>query len=190
MIVDGVKAGITPADLKVAAGATVVIQMPTFQPRKFIVTEADLQRGSATYTLSPVEAATVQVAISGEYRFEVWEGGRKIEDASQEHIIPSQDGRTLTLKSDEHFLNHSFKVEGRRGRMTKTAPALGSIFLTGNESCMVYLAGRQLEYLGTPFPQIASGDHTFTFKCAEPQTVLKPLTVPIRPGDNGRREVR
>jgi hypothetical protein len=189
-MVDGVKAGVTPADLRVAAGAGVVLQMPDFQPRKFSVSEADLQRGSATYSLSPVEAATVQITIQGEYPFEVWEGGRKLEDASREHIIASQDGRTLTLKSDERFLDHPFKVAGRRGRMAKDAPALGSIFLSGNESCMVYLSGRQLEYLGTRFPPIASGDHTFTFKCADLRTVLKPLTVTIRPGDNGTREVR
>jgi predicted Ser/Thr protein kinase len=189
VMLNGKRVGLTPANLKVAAGTSIRLQKRGVKSRDVEILQADLDRGSAVYELTAAEPTTVQVELSGSYPFEVRSGSELLSAASESHRISSQDGRQLRLYSGEHFLDKTITVAGQRGAASVKVPELGEVFLKGNESCLVFHGNTRLDYLRQPLPQMAEGAHLFRFQCSD-GTKLADLRVNVVAGKRIEVDVR
>ena len=190
IFLDGVATGqTTPADVKIAAGGSIRLELRSYEGREAVVSESDLRNQTVEYELKSIEGPRVDVRITGSYEFEVFEGSKKLSDAATEHKLPARVGQELTLRDAKHFLDQKVRVQARGGRVGPiTAPELGDIVLTGNESCLVYIDGLRADYLRRPL-SMASGTRLFTFKCKD-GTSLPALRLKIAPGENEPKAVK
>ena len=182
----------TPGAVQIATGAAVRLERRNAKPFEVRPTEDDLKRGTLTYELPVIEPADVQVLISASYPVEVWEGGRRLKEAAESHSVSLPDGRTLTLKSDTHFLSRNYKVDARGGRTFRiSAPELGYQTLSGpSEQCAVVIDGRRTNhYLRQALPPIAAGRYVFTFVCSDGRSLPRTV-IDIEPGQNPVRQIR
>ena len=189
IFVGGVSTGqSTPAEVKADAGAAIRLEKPGFETREAVVSDSDLKGRSVAYDLKAIEGPRVEVQVSGSYEFEVYEGQKKLSDAATSHRLQSRVGQTLTLKAEKAYLNQQVRVEAKGGRaLPITAPEMGEIVLTGNESCVAYIDGRRGDYLMRQLT-MAAGWHDFTFQCRTGS--IPPTRIRIEPGENPVRAVK
>ncbi len=173
----------TPADIDVeAAGAAIRLEKPSYESRKATIADAELQAGRASYDLRPIQAALVQVTVTGGYPFEVYDGKTKLSDSKTEHKISARDGQILILRSDEYYLNHPYIVRGSKVASIM-APGTGRVVFTQIDSCRVSIDGRSVDYGGVWLGPMAAVEHTFTFSCRGGNNPA-PIRTKVAVGDN------
>lgn len=125
----------------------------------------------AVVTLRPVDTP-VHVTIRGAYAYQVAVGSRVLA-ANDAHQFTVQGRQTIRLTASEYFLNRTIQVDPRGGtRQEFSAPALGTLEVrsASYESCMVSIAGREVDY-PTVRVSLAAGTYMVRLvKCPDGQT--------------------
>jgi serine/threonine-protein kinase len=192
--VDGVETGrVTPADVDVQAGATtlpsVTLTSPAHKPVTARLTSDDVKKGSLLLRLEalppakpkvPAQAQPAppdvvsRVAMTGEYPFEVLDGGRVLSASSTSHSFTVKGKPRLRIRSPDYFLDQPVQVDGAKS-FAWTAPSLGKLLMTVPPLCTVAIAGRNL---GEPPIQetMAAGTYTAEVTC-NGQTKRQPFSI-------------
>ena len=84
---------------------------PGFVPQEVNLTEADLRKGAASYTLAAVEITRVPVAIRSAYPVDVWSGSQALSRSKENHQrVPT--GTRLRI-GRRVFLNDTVTVSAK-----------------------------------------------------------------------------
>jgi hypothetical protein len=149
-----------------------------FVTREAELTADDLQRGSVSLSLTAAEPTMIAVSVASTYPVEVYNGTRRISDASESHDLRVASGTTLSVRSQEYLLNAPVRVEGRP--VEYQTPALGYLtVLTTYETCNVRVGQRDLGYPPITRMPLVAGQHRVDIACPQggsPQGQL--VTVP------------
>lgn len=157
---------ITPATLALSGAGPHRLRLSKagFVVQDVTVTEAELQKGSVSYSLSAVEVAAVDVAIDSEYPVEVFNGAQNISRANTTHRLKVAPGATLRIQASEHLLNASVKVSPKGAEYR--APAVGYLtVLTRHETCNVKVGDRVLGFPPISKLPVASGQYRVDIEC-------------------------
>ncbi len=189
--IDGVETGrVTPAevDVETARLPRVTLTHLTHQPVTAQLTSDDARKGSVLLRLGAVAAnrttpaappaavpeTRTKVTITGDYPFEVVDGGRVISPASQSHDFTVTGRPRLRIRNQDYFLDQPVQIDGGR-TFERQAPALGKLHLIARETCTVTIANRNL---GEPPIQLtmAAGAYTADVVC-DGQTKRQPFSI-------------
>ena len=157
---------ITPATLALSGAGPHRLRLSKagFVAQDVTITEAELQKGSVSYSLAAVEVAAVDVAIDSEYPVEVFNGAQNISRANTTHRLKVAPGATLRIHASEHMLNASVKVSPKGAEYR--APAVGYLtVLTRHETCNVKVADRVLGFPPISKLPVASGQYRVDIEC-------------------------
>jgi hypothetical protein len=150
--------------------------------REARLTSADLQRGTLSLTLNPVEPTMVPVTIASTYPVEVYDGSSRIAAASESHELEVASGSTLSVRSQEYLLSAPIRVEERP--VQYQAPALGYLtVLTRYETCNVRVGERDLGYPPITRLPLVAGQHRIDIVCPTGQNPQGQL-VTVPPNDS------
>ena len=198
--INGVETGrVTPAEVEVDAARLprITLASRTHRPVTAQLTPDDVKKGSVLVRLEaavaekPAQAVPpaanpetrTTVTMTGDYPFEVVDGGRVRSPMSQSHQFTVTGRPRLWIRNQEYFLNQSVQVDGSREFGWK-APGLGKLDLRARETCTVSIAGRNL---GEPpiQPTMAAGSYTAEVTCdgqtkKEPFSISTGSTTPVR----------
>ena len=186
IVVDGRETGlVTPAALPLADPwpARIELQLSGYESRRETVTQAIVDRGTLSMTLAarpapvrkderpPVRSQTVDVSVTGSYRFSV-SGCGVTSPASQTHSLKVAVPCTLRFRAPEYFLDATREVTAiAGGRMDLAAPPLVTVDLRSrHQDCKLIVGGRTL---GTPPVELeaVAGTYTATLQCPDGQTL-------------------
>jgi serine/threonine-protein kinase len=187
---DGVDTGrVTPADVEVLAGAatlpSVTLTSPTHKPVTVRLTPDDVKKGSLqvrlealpakpppqpqpqrqaqTQVAPPPPEVTTRVAMTGEYPFEVLDGGRVLSAMAASHSFTVKGKPRLRIRNQDYFLDQPVQADGSSS-FEWTAPGLGKLFMTAPPLCTVAIAGRNLGE--APIQEtMAAGTYTAEVTC-------------------------
>ena len=157
---------ITPATLALSGAGPhrVRLSKAGFVAQDVTITEAELEKGSVSYSLAAVEVAAVDVAIDSEYPVEVFNGAQNISRANTTHRLKVAPGATLRINASEHLLNASVKVSPKG--VEYRAPAVGYLtVLTRHETCNVKVGDRVLGFPPISKLPVASGQYRVDIEC-------------------------
>ena len=136
-----------------------------FVTQEISVTDADLRKGAARYTLAAAEVPKVAVAIRSSYPVDVWSGSQVLSRAKESHQLSVPTGAKLRITAGEYLLNDSVTVTGKP--LEYSAPALGRLtVLTKFETCNVKVGDRVLGFPPISRMQVASGQYRVDIVCA------------------------
>lgn len=112
--------------------------------------------------------------MTGDYPFEVVDGGRVISAASEKHAFTVAGRPRLWIRNQEYFLNQLVQPDGGR-EFEWQAPGLGKLVLRARETCTVVISGRPL---GEPPIErtMAAGSYTADVTC-DGQTKHQPFSI-------------
>jgi serine/threonine-protein kinase len=189
--IDGVDTGrVTPAevDVEMARLPRVTLTYQARQPVTAQLTSDDAKKGSVLWRLEAVAAGNAssavastavpetrtKVTITGDYPFEVLDGGRVISPASQSHDFTVTGRPRLRIRNQDYFLDQPVQIDGGRTFQWQ-APALGKLQLIARETCTVTIANRNL---GEPPIQLtmAAGAYSAEVAC-DGQTKRQPFSI-------------
>jgi hypothetical protein len=180
ILVNGEAAGTTPADVSLAdlRDGRVRLNKPGFRAKDVRPTASQMQSGVVLVNLD-AEPTGIQVAITGGYPFEVWDGGRRVGLSATRHELSVESPRTLRLRSSELLLDQPVKVEGSIGsRVTAQAPPIGRLTLrTTLETCKVVIGGRDFGYPPLTDQPLVAGVHDLQLKCPDGTSRASRVTV-------------
>jgi eukaryotic-like serine/threonine-protein kinase len=132
----------------------------------------------------PAAPAKAKLIVTGDYPFEVVEGGRVLSPLAESHEILVPAKARVYLRNPDYFLNHPVQLDGRPV-FEWQAPALGRLQLTAGETCLVSIADRDL---GEPpiVQTMAAGSYTAVVTCGtqaakrEPFVISPGVTTPVK----------
>jgi len=198
--VNGVETGrVTPAEVEVepARLPSVSLTLAARQPRTELLTPDDVKKGSVMWRLdpaappeaktppNPVSETKTRVTITGDYPFEVVDGGRVISAASQSHEFTVTGRRRLIIRNESYFLNQPVQTDGGK-TFEWQAPGLGKLHLSARETCTVAIANQNLGE--PPIDQtMAAGAYTAEVTC-DGQKKRQPFS--IAAGETNRVTVK
>ncbi len=181
----------TPADVPLGAGIPKGIRLSRkgFKTFDGTLTQADVRRGSVSYSLVAEAPALIKIQAAAAYPFEILLENRVISAMAPEHQdvqVPAQ--QRVRLRAPDVLLDDQVVVDAIR--KTIPVPGLGYVSFSGpREDCLVLHDGKPLvTRSGTePYPPftsnpIAAGLRTFEFKCAD-GTRLQPRPVEVKAGE-------
>ncbi len=173
ILVNGKEAGVTPADVAMAdvRGGRVRLSKSGFRGTDVRATASQMESGVVLTKLDP-EPLGINVAVSGAYPFEVWDGGRKLSSASARHAFIVESPRTLRLRAPDVLLDAPVRVDGARGsRVAYDAPALGRLTLrTTLETCKIVIGGHDFGYPPLTAQPVAAGSYDLQLRCPDGST--------------------
>jgi predicted Ser/Thr protein kinase len=189
---DDVETGrVTPADVEVDPDRLprVTLKLAGRSPVTAQLTSDDVQKGAVLLHLdrsaadkpapatpaapaaappaAPAPDPKVKLSVTGDYPFEVVEGGRVISPMSDSHEVMVPGRARVILRNPEYFLNHSVQLDGR-AQFEYQAPGLGRVDMRVRPICTVAIDGQDLGEppITRPF---AAGTHRAVVTCgAEP----------------------
>jgi serine/threonine-protein kinase len=157
----------TPAPVTFTPGVphTLRLSKRGFVTQDIKLTEADLQRGSITYTLTAAEVARVPVTIKSEYPVEVFNGTQRLAAAETSHQLTVPTGTRLRVVSGEYLLDAGFSVANKP--VEYTTPGAGRLtVLTGKyETCNVKIGSRVLGFPPITRLPVAAGQYRVDLVC-------------------------
>jgi len=177
ILVDGRDTGkTTPAEIPIEPSrppARIQLEMSGFKTEDVSLTADALRGGAIDVVLSPREPAPrVILVATGEYKFDVMDRQRVLSSANERHDVAVTGLRTVQLRSDRYFLNHTVRVDrGEAGTVRASAPPLGSITVYASgalEDCKVFIDDRIVDSGSFPVAnrEIASGVHRVKLNCS------------------------
>ncbi len=136
-----------------------------FVTQEISVTDADLRKGTASYTLAAAEVPEVAVAIRSTYPVDVSSGSRVLSRGKESHQLNVPVGTRLRITAGEYLLNDSVTVTGKP--LQYNAPALGRLtVLTKFETCNVKVGDRMLGFPPISRMQVVAGQYRVDIVCA------------------------
>jgi len=136
-----------------------------FVTQDVTLTDADLRKGTASYTLAVAEITRVPVAIRSAYPVDVWSGSQTISRSKENHQLNLPTGTRLRITAGEYLLNDSVTVSAKG--LEYSAPALGRLtVLTKFETCNVKVGDRVLGFPPISRMQVAAGQYRVDIVCA------------------------
>jgi serine/threonine-protein kinase len=188
ILIDGRDTGKrTPADIPIEPSrpASIRLEMPGFKTEEVRVSADALRSGTINAVLSPrAPAPRVTLVATGEYKFDVMDRQRVLSPASERHDVVVTGLRSVQLRSDQYFLNHTVRVDRVEGSTVKaSAPPLGSITIYASgtlEDCKVFIDDRIVDSGSFPVAnrEIASGTHRVKLSCSRGETDAQTVNVP------------
>ena len=164
---DGKPTGeMTPAPLTLSGPGPFSLRLSKrgFVAQEVRLTEADLARGSATYTLAAAEVARVPVTIASAYPVEVLSGSQTLARASASHQLSVPAGTRLRVVARDLLLDHPLSVGPRP--MTYNTPSVGRLtVLTRYETCNVKVGDRILGFPPITRKEVAAGQYRVDIVC-------------------------
>ena len=157
----------TPASVTLSGAGPHSLRLtkPGFVTQEVNLTEADLRKGSATYTLAAVEITRVPVAIRSSYPVDVWSGSQALSRSKESHKLSVPTGTRLRISAGEYLLNDTVTVSAKG--LEYSAPALGRLtVLTKFETCNVKVGDRVLGFPPISRMQVAAGQYRVDIVCA------------------------
>jgi hypothetical protein len=134
----------------------------------------------------PAPEPKTKLTVTGDYPFEIVEGGRVISAASDSHEVSVAPRARVFLRNREYFLNLPVQLDGSR-EFGFSAPGLGRLQLTAGETCLVTIGDRNLGE--PPVVQVmAAGTHTAIVECGG--QAAKRQTFTITAGSTSKVQVR
>ena len=134
-----------------------------FVTQEITVTDADLRRGTGSYTLAAAEIPRVAVAIRSSYPVDVWSGSQVLSRAKESHQLSVPTGAKLRITAGEYLLNDSVTVNTA---VNYSAPALGRLtVLTKFETCQVKVGDILLGFPPISRKQVAAGQYRVDIVC-------------------------
>ena len=157
----------TPASVTLSGPGPHSLRLtkPGFVPQEVNLTEADLRKGAASYTLAAVEITRVPVAIRSAYPVDVWSGSQALSRSKENHQLSVPTGTRLRISAGEYLLNDTVTVSAKG--LQYSAPALGRLtVLTKFETCNVKVGDRVLGFPPISRMQVAAGQYRVDIVCA------------------------
>jgi hypothetical protein len=190
--IDGRDVGLTPADVAVEdlKAARVRVSKAGYRSADVHAAETEIRNGVVRVRLDAA-AATMTVALTGSYPFEVIDGGRVISAPSTRHDLSLPGPRVLRLRAPEFLLDVPFRAEAGSGRVSYTLPAAGTLNVRSSpafETCTVSIDGREMGYPPIANQKLAAGGHRLQLTC--PDGTERKLSVSIAPGEPHLEVVR
>jgi serine/threonine-protein kinase len=135
-----------------------------FASQEITLTDADLQRGTVSYTLVAAEVPRVAVSIKSPYPVEVFSGSQSLAAAAASHQLNVPTGTRLRVVSREYLLDAAIPVAGKP--IEYTAPAPGRLtVLTRFETCTVKVGDKLLGFPPITRLPIAAGQYRVDIVC-------------------------
>jgi hypothetical protein len=188
VLIGGRDWGVTPADVSIEEirAGRVRVAMRGYRSATVTATPSQIEAGVALVTLETAPTG-VDLAASGSYPFEIWDGSSKLSASAARHDLTVEPNRTLRLVAPAVLLNQPVRV-GASGRVSVSAPELGRLtLLTTFETCEVLVGGRNFGY--PPINQsLAPGTYDVVLKC--PDGTGKNSRVTIASGQTRRETIR
>jgi eukaryotic-like serine/threonine-protein kinase len=157
-----VTARLTSGDV---SNASVLLRLESANPEKPAAPPAVAAAPEPAPPAKPVAPdPKVTVRMTGDYQFEVLEGGRVISPLSDSHEFAVARRARLSVRSPEHFLNQSIQLEEGR-EFTWQAPGLGRLDLRVREDCSVAIDGQEVGEPPLTRTSLAAGTHTAVATC-------------------------
>jgi hypothetical protein len=156
----------TPASITLSGPGphTLRLSKAGFVMQDINLTDADIKKGSATYTLAAVEITKVPVTIRSTYPVDVFSGSQAIARAKEAHQLSLPVGAKLRVSAGEYLLNDSLTVTNKP--VTYSAPGLGRLtVLTKFETCNVKIGDRVLGFPPISRMQVAAGQYRVDIVC-------------------------
>ena len=178
----------TPATIDLQGGGPHRIRLTRrgYVDHEVTLAAADLERGSVSYTLKPVEVARIPVSITSAYPVEVYEGSRAISAENETHKLTLAVGTALRIAAPKFVLSVPLRVEGRQ--VDFQTPPLGYLTVrTNHETCSVMIGKQTLGYPPITRMPIVSGQHRIDMVCPDGQN---PPGQFVTIGPNGEAVVR
>jgi eukaryotic-like serine/threonine-protein kinase len=132
----------------------------------------------------PVQETKTKLVVSGDYPFEVVEGGRVVSPSAESHEVTLPSRARVYLRNQDYFLNQPVQLDARTV-FEWQAPGLGRLQLTAGETCTVSIADRNLGE--PPIVQVmAAGTYTAVVTCGgqppkrETFAISPGVTSPVR----------
>ena len=191
VLIGGREVGLTPADVALAEIRSGRVRVALRGYRGAAVTAAPSQIDAGVVLVTMEAAPTgIEVQITGNYPFEVFDGSSKISPRSTRHEVSVEPPRTLRLVSPEVLLNAPVRIDrAGSGRVTASAPDLGKLsLLTTFETCKVMIGGRDFGYPPLSEQPLAPGTYEVVLKC--PGGEGKNARVTIEAGQTRRETIR
>jgi hypothetical protein len=154
-----------PVTFSGAGGHTLRLSKRGFVTQEIKLSDADLQRGSITYTLAAAEITRVPVTIKSEYPVEVFSGTQRLAGAESSHSLTVPAGSRLRVVSNEYLLDTGFTVSNKP--VEYTTPGSGRLtVLTGKyETCNVKIGARLLGFPPITRLPVAAGQYRVDLVC-------------------------
>jgi hypothetical protein len=178
----------TPATIELQGAGPHALRLTRrgYVDHEVALAAADVERGSASYTLKPVEIARIPVTITSAYPVEVYEGSRAISPENETHKLTLAVGTALRVAAPKFVLNVPLRVEGRQVEFQ--TPPLGYLTVrTNHETCSVMIGKQTLGYPPITRMPIVAGQHRIDMACPDGQN---PPGQFVTIGPNGEAVVR
>jgi hypothetical protein len=167
VVLDGRPTGeVTPAPLTLSGAGphTLRLSKRGFVAQDVRLTDADLARGTLTYTLAAVEVQRVPVTITSPYPVEVLNGSQTVGAAALSHHLTVPAGSRLRVVAREVMLDSPITVSGKG--VQYSAPPIGRLtVLTKFETCNVKIGDRLLGFPPITRMQIVAGQYRVDIVC-------------------------
>ncbi len=156
----------TPAPVTFAGAGphTLRLSRRGFVSQEIKLTEADLSRGTLSYTLATAEVARVALTIGSPYPVEVLRGSQTLARAGASHQLSVPVGSRLRVVAREYMLDAVINVSGKA--VQYNAPPLGRLtVLTKFETCNVKIGDRVVGFPPITRMPIVSGQYRVDIIC-------------------------
>ena len=156
----------TPAPIKFSGPGphTLRLSKRGFVSQEIKLSDADLARGTVTYTLAAAEVPRTAVTISSAYPVEVLSGSQALAPAGASHRLNVPTGARLRIVSREYLLDTAITVGSKPVEYTAPAPGRLTV-LTKYETCTVKVGEKVLGFPPISRLPIASGQYRVDIVC-------------------------
>ena len=157
---------ITPAPVTLAGSGPFTLRLSKrgFVAQEVRLTDADIARGSVTYTLAAAEVPRVAVAISSAYPVEVLSGSQTLAAAGTSHQLTVPVGSRLRVVAREYMLDTALSVPSKP--LQYSTPPVGRLtVLTKYETCNVKIGDRMLGFPPITRMPIVAGQYRVDIVC-------------------------
>jgi hypothetical protein len=139
----------------------------SFVTQDINLTDAELRKGTVSYTLAAAEVAKVAVAITSTYPVDVWSGSQALSRGKESHELSVPVGTKLRITAGEYLLNDSVTVSKA---LKYSTPALGRLnVLTKFETCNVKIGDRVLGFPPITRMPVVAGQYRVDIVCTSGQ---------------------
>jgi serine/threonine-protein kinase len=157
----------TPAAVALSGPAPHKLRLSKrgFVTQEIELTEAEVSKGTASYTLPVAEVAKVPVTINSVYPVDVSNGTQVLSKGQESHQLTVPVGTKLRISSGEYLLNDTVTVTAKP--LQYSTPALGRLtILTKWETCNVKVGDRILGFPPITRKQVVAGEYRVEIVCA------------------------
>jgi eukaryotic-like serine/threonine-protein kinase len=136
-----------------------------FVTQEVTLAEADLQRGSISYTLVPAEVTRTPVRVESAYPVEVYNGAQRIAPAATSHELSVPPGSRLRVVSNEYLLDSAVTVAAKPVQYTAPGPGRLTVLTAKYETCSVKIGTKLLGFPPISRLPIAAGQYRVDLVC-------------------------